>query len=221
TRVPIVPATTPPAGVPVVMPMPTPAPRTDGPPNLLLITMDTVRADQLGAYGHPFVKTPAIDDLAAQGARFDMHVVQQPQTNPSHASILTGMYPASSGVRVHMVDKIPTNLETLATTLSRAGYATGALYSWMSMDPQYCGFERGFATYRNVAPDPGAVPDNPAAKQAAADYRAAREYLSLPKAISQATNQDVLEETAKGRADLTTDAAIAQLQALKGEPFFL
>ena len=201
---------------------PSPAARKDGPPNVVLITLDTVRADQLRAYGHPTVRTPSIDKLAGEGARFDMHVVQQPQTNPSHAAIFTGMYPSSSGVRTHMVDKIPDRLQTLATLFDAAGYETAALYSWMSFDPQYIGLDRGFHTYQNTAPGSPGVLNNAAAQQAAADYRVAKEYLTLPKVVNQATGvQAQLEETAKGRADLTTDAAIARLRQMADKPFFL
>jgi arylsulfatase A-like enzyme len=196
---------------------------TAGPgPNILLVTLDTVRADQIGVYGHPFVKTPAIDQLASQSARFDMHMIQEPQTNPSHASMFTGMYPPSSGVRVHMVDKLPANLETLATIFSAAGYGTAGLYSWMSFDNQYCGFERGFQLYQNVSGDmPGAL-DNPAARRAAAEFRIAEEYLAAPRKLSNMVGvQQEMEWRNKGRADVTTDAAIAQLQVMAGNPFFM
>jgi arylsulfatase A-like enzyme len=191
-------------------------------PNIVLVTLDTVRADQLGVYGHPFVKTPALDRLAGQGARFDLHLIQEPQTNPSHASMFTGMYPPASGVKVHMVDKLPDSLETLATLFSAAGYATAGLYSWMSFDNQYCGFERGFQLYQNVAGDmPGAL-NHPALRRAAAEFRVAEEYLFVPRQASRMAGvQQDMEWRNKGRADVTTDAAIAQLQVLAGQPFFL
>lgn len=191
------------------------------PPNIFLISLDTVRADYIHAYGHPTVQTPALDRLASEGARFNRTMVQLPQTDPSHGSILTGMYPSSNGVRVHMVDKLPANLDTLATVLSQAGYQTAALYSWMSFDPQYCQFQRGFQTYRNVAPDPNSPLSAPGMSQAAAGYREAEQYLAVPRLLSEAVGaQHQLEETAKGRADLTTDAALPQLKALAPGPFF-
>jgi arylsulfatase A-like enzyme len=168
-----------------------PQPKT---PNVLLITLDTLRADFLGAYGHAGRHTPALDAFAAQAARFEANMVQQPQTNASHAALLTGMYPASNGVRVQMVDKIPSNLQTLATLFSDAGYATAAVYSWLSFDDQFCGFKRGFDVYQNCA---GAAPPG----------------------MDTAT-LELLESTAKGRADVTTDRAIAQLREFKGRPFF-
>ncbi|MFI5266098.1 MAG: sulfatase [Chloroflexota bacterium] len=198
---------------------------TDGFPdertNVLLVTLDTVRADQLAVYGNPVVKTPALDKLANQGARFDAHFIQEPQTNPSHASMFTGMYPSSSGVRIHMVDKLPSNLQTLATVFGDAGYYTAGLYSWMSFDPQYCEFQRGFNLYQNVAGDmPGAL-NNGVVRRAAADFRVAEQYLAVAKQVSDAAGvQQQMEWKNKGRADVTTDAAIAQLQIME-RPFFL
>ena len=189
--------------------------------NVLLVTLDTVRADQLGVYGNSMVKTPWLDKLAGQGARFNMHFVQEPQTNPSHASMFTGMYPSSSGVRIHMVDKLPSNLDTLATIFKTAGYSTGAMYSWMSFDPQYCQFQRGFNLYQNVAGDMPKALNNGLVRQAAADFRVAEQYLAVAKQVSDAAGvQQEMEWKNKGRADVTTDAAIAQLQVME-QPFFL
>lgn len=191
-------------------------------PNILLVTLDTLRADQLGAYGNTTVKTPALDRLASQGARFDLHLIQEPQTNPSHGSMFTGMYPASSGIRVHMVDKLPNNLESLSTVFSAAGYNTAGLYSWMSFDQQYCGFDRGFRVYQNVAGDTTGILTNPALRELMAQYRVAEQYLIVPKLLSrEAGVQQQMEWKDKGTADVTTDVAIAELQALNGEPFFM
>ena len=192
------------------------------PPNVLLITIDTLRADQLGCYGHPFVKTPALDAFAAQSARFGLHLVQEPQTNPSHCSMFTGMYPSSSGVRIHMVDKLPNNLDTLATLFSRAGYATAGLYSWMSFDPQYSNFQRGFQVYQDLTLNKPGLLSNPLIKQAAANFRVAEQYLAVPKEFSTLSGLNAqVESTSKGRGDRTTDSAIAQLSAFGKKPFFM
>lgn len=191
-------------------------------PNVLLVTIDTLRADQLGSYGHPFVKTPALDAFAAQGARFALHLVQEPQTNPSHCSMFTGMYPSSSGVRIHMVDKLPNSLDTLATVFSGAGYATAGLYSWMSFDPQYSNFQRGFQVYEDLTLNKPGLLSNPVIKQAAANYRVAEQYLAVPKTASTLSGLNAkVESASKGRADQTTDAAIGQLQAFGSKPFFM
>jgi arylsulfatase A-like enzyme len=164
------------------------------PPNVLLVTIDALRADQLGVYGHPFVKTPSLDRFAAQGARFTSHMVQEPQTDPSHASLFSGMYPPSDGVRVHMVDKLPDSLATMATLFMKAGYATAGLYSWMSLDAQYCNLQRGFGVYTDLT-------------------------ASLPTPTP--TSPGEAPASPKGRADLTTDAGIAQLRAFGKRPFFM
>ena len=167
---------------------------TSTPPNVLLVTIDALRADQLGVYGHPFVKTPTLDRLAAQGARFTSHMVQEPQTDPSHASLFSGMYPSSNGVRVHMVDKLPDSIETLATLYSKAGYATAGLFSWMSLEGQYCNLQRGFGVYQDLT---------------------ASLATPTPAAVGAPG------QSPKGRADHTTDAGIAQLRSFGRRPFFL
>ena len=68
-------------------------------PSVLLITIDTVRADHVGCYGYHRIETPNIDSLAAQGVRFDDALVQVPLTTPSHSVILSGTYPMWNGVR--------------------------------------------------------------------------------------------------------------------------
>ncbi|MHB8619267.1 MAG: sulfatase family protein [Chloroflexota bacterium] len=192
------------------------------PPNVLLITIDTLRADQLGVYGHPYMRTPALDAFAGQGARSTWHMVQQPQTNPSHASMFTGMYPASSGVRVHMVDKIPDHLQTLARVFAGAGFATAGMFSWMSFDNQYCNFQPGFQVYRDLTNASGSVLDKPGVRDLAAQYRAAEQYLSVPRALAQVSGLQRQQETAgKGRADVATQAAIGQIAAFGSRPFFL
>jgi arylsulfatase A-like enzyme len=136
--------------------------------------------------------------------------------------MFTGMYPAASGVRTHMVDRVPGNVQTLATLFAGAGYGTAAFYSWLSFDPQYSGLQRGFQTYKNTAPGQPTALENPAAREAAANYRVAKEYLALPRAINEATGVERhIEDTAKGRADLTTDAALGQLRQMADKPFFM
>src|SRR5262245_20017333 len=77
---------------------PVPQPRTDR-PNVLLITIDTLRADRLGCYGYRNATTPTLDGLAARGVRFKTAVAHTPLTGPSHASILTGLSPLGHGFR--------------------------------------------------------------------------------------------------------------------------
>lgn len=192
------------------------------PPSVLLITIDTLRGDQLGSFGNAAMQTPHLDAFAKQGARFFNYQIQEPQTNPSHASIFTGMYPPSNGVRIHMVDKLPDSLATLATVFKGSGYRTAGLYSWMSFDPQYCNFQRGFDVYTDLTVNKPGVLSNPAVAQMSAAYRTAEQYLAVAKAAAHVSGlSGDVEGTAKGRADITTDAAIAQLRAFGNDPFFM
>ena len=70
-------------------------------PNIVLITLDTTRADRLACYGYSGVKTPHLDSLARQGILFEQCTTSSPLTLPSHASIMTGLYPTFHGVRVN------------------------------------------------------------------------------------------------------------------------
>src|SRR5436309_15260564 len=93
--------------------------------NVLLITIDTLRADALGVYGGQ-AATPAIDRVAHAGVRFDFAHAHAVVTLPSHTSILTGRYPFQHGVRDNGGYRVPSNLPTIATLLKNRGYATAA-----------------------------------------------------------------------------------------------
>src|SRR5436190_22783891 len=90
-------------------------------PNLLLITIDTLRADHVGVYGATTGATPALDALASSGARFDQVQTAVPLTGPSHATILTGQYPPAHGVRGNVVFSLGSKYPTLATLLKQRG----------------------------------------------------------------------------------------------------
>src|SRR5262245_16714430 len=96
-------------------------------PNLLFISVDTLRADHLGCYGYRLDTSPTIDALAAEGVRFADATVQWTKTWPSMASMLTGKYPASIGVRYKPRVPVPRKQVTLAEILRGAGYATAAV----------------------------------------------------------------------------------------------
>lgn len=82
-------------------PDPTPEQRTDSATNLLLITLDTVRADHLGAYGYAAAQTPALDGLAARGTLFEDAYSPAPMTLPAHATLMTGLLPPEHGARIN------------------------------------------------------------------------------------------------------------------------
>jgi choline-sulfatase len=114
--------------------------------NILLITLDTTRADRLGAYGYPQARTRWLDRLAAEGVRFDAAFSPAPITLPAHASILTGLYPFEHGVRNNGNFYLEDRFETLASLLSKHGYRTAAFVSSFVLDRRY-GLARGFETY--------------------------------------------------------------------------
>ncbi|MBM3309991.1 MAG: tetratricopeptide repeat protein [Candidatus Aminicenantes bacterium] len=114
--------------------------------NVILVTVDTLRADRLGCYGFRGVKTPVIDTLAAEGVRFSRCMAQTPLTLPSHTTILTGTLPLFHGVRDNGGFVVPPGLATLAESFKEAGYATSAFVAAYVLDGKW-GLNRGFDTY--------------------------------------------------------------------------
>jgi arylsulfatase A-like enzyme len=123
------------------------APATDGDrPNVILITLDTTRADYLSAYGYPEETSPNLDRLAEEGTRFDLAISTAAVTPVSHAAILSGRFNREHGVRVIFAAsgfKLPEEVPTLATAAKDAGYNTLAVHSAFPVSP-YFGLTRGF-----------------------------------------------------------------------------
>jgi choline-sulfatase len=115
-------------------------------PNVILITIDTLRADYLGCYGNARIQTQSLDALAAEGTIFDRAYCQVPMTPPSHASILTGTYPPTHGVRDFTSSGLRPGFPTLASILKKAGYDTAAFVSAYVLDSVW-GFNQGFDYY--------------------------------------------------------------------------
>jgi choline-sulfatase len=115
-------------------------------PNVLLVTIDTLRADHVGCYGDAAAATPVLDALAARGVRFATAVAHVPLTAPSHASILTGLLPLGHGVRDNGSFVLPPSPTTLAEVFHAAGYRTAAFVSGFPLDHRF-GFSRGFDSY--------------------------------------------------------------------------
>ena len=113
--------------------------------NVLLVTIDTLRADALGSYGGP-AATPNLDRLAASGARFDFAHAHAVVTLPSHASILTGVYPFEHGIHDNAGYRLPEDRLTLAAMLRAEGFATGAFVGAFPLDSQF-GLDNGFDVY--------------------------------------------------------------------------
>jgi arylsulfatase A-like enzyme/Tfp pilus assembly protein PilF len=120
--------------------------RRDGELSVLLITIDTLRADALGAYGARDASTPWIDRLAREGVRFESAHAHNVVTLPSHANILSGLGPHRHGIRDNSGFRFPRGRPTLATLLKGAGWRTGAFVSAFVLDSRF-GLDAGFDAY--------------------------------------------------------------------------
>ncbi len=116
------------------------------PPDVILITIDTLRADALGFAGNTRVKTPYLDSLAARGTVFTNAHAHNVVTLPSHANILTGLYPYQHGIRDNAGFTLDASHPTLGAMLKRAGYSTAAFVSAFSLDSRF-GLNAGFDVY--------------------------------------------------------------------------
>jgi arylsulfatase A-like enzyme/Flp pilus assembly protein TadD len=166
---------------------------TPGRPSLLLVTLDTTRADRLGCYGYRQAETPRLDRLAAEGWLAVHAVAVAPLTLPSHASILTGLYPPRHGVRDNADFRLPDGVTTLAEHLKRQGYSTAAVVGSLVLTASL-GLNQGFDAYNEPGMPRGAAPDG---------------RLALYRPIVERPASEV------------TDAAIAALDRIGGGAFFL
>jgi choline-sulfatase len=129
-------------------------------PNLLIITLDTTRADHLGCYGMKKGRTPVLDELASRGVLFEEAHSHVPLTLPSHATLFTGQLPSTLNVRLNGLP-LKEGVETLATHLKSRGYWTGAVVATVILHREY-GLARGFASYNDtvtIAPSSGGSPE--------------------------------------------------------------
>ncbi len=115
-------------------------------PNVILITIDTVRADHVGCYGAKDVQTPTLDGLARDGVVFERAISQVPLTWPSHAAMLTGLYPFQNGVQDFTSQPLEARFRSVAQAFQSHGYATGAVVSSFVLDRSW-GLARGFDFY--------------------------------------------------------------------------
>jgi arylsulfatase A-like enzyme len=184
-----------------------PAPR----PNVLLISLDTLRADHVGSYGYRLATTPALDALAAKGVRFADVTVPTPKTWPAVATLLTGASPRTTGVRLQN-RQLRDDLPVLAEVFAAAGYRTAGIVTNFNLLARF-GFGRGFETYVEAWDEawgnlhPGQpLPEDPKEKLGMLFS------LGGMDALFQATD-----------AKLVTDRALEWLQPEGGseQPFFL
>jgi choline-sulfatase len=125
---------------------------------IVFVSIDTLRADHLPAYGYRQVRTPGIDALAADGVVFERAYAHAPQTLPSHASILSGLLPFETGVRDNVGFTIKSDVRLLPQMLKERGYATGGVVSSFVLRAE-TGIDRGFDFFDGRMPE--AAPDQP------------------------------------------------------------
>ena len=115
-------------------------------PNVIFITIDTLRADHLRCYGYARIETPNIDALARAGVRFTQAHTPVPITLPAHTAIFTGSFPMATGMHDFSGNKLPANATTLAKVLRDSGYTTAAFIGAAVLDSRF-GLNQGFETY--------------------------------------------------------------------------
>lgn len=132
--------------------------RREAPPNVLLLVVDTLRADHLGLYGYPRPTSPELDRFARSSIVFDPVVAASSWTLPSVASILTSTYPSVHGLRSRTGPKTSTRvragLTTLTEVLANAGYRTAAVGTNPWVNTQGHGLQQGFETYETALREP-------------------------------------------------------------------
>ncbi len=128
--------------------------RPSGPYNVLLITLDTTRADHLGCYGYEAAITPAIDSLAKNGVLFERAYTCVPLTLPAHATMMTGLQPPEHGLRINGANSLSPSATTLAELLKDQGYMNGAFVSSWVLNGKF-GLNQGFDRYEDVDTDAG------------------------------------------------------------------
>jgi tetratricopeptide (TPR) repeat protein len=149
-------------------------PRASG-ADVVLVTIDTLRADAVGVYGRRGAETPWIDRLAREGVRFATARAHNVMTLPSHATILSGLLPFSHGIRDNSGFRFPADRATLATVLKARGYRTGAFVSSFILDSRF-GLDRGFDVYDDRVGSVGGlggfvIPERPGPETVAAAVR--------------------------------------------------
>ncbi len=178
------------------------------PINVLLITIDTLRSDRLGCYGFKSAHTPNIDEIASQGVLFSETVAPAPITGPSHASILTGLYPVNHGAIKNGV-WLSRAATTLPELLAERGYYTAAFVSGWTLKNQACGLAARFHVYgENFGP-----------------WRWLPEEALRLRLVNLAALFGFEPNLRPGRneriAARTTEAALRWLSAARDRPFFL
>lgn len=157
-------------------------------PNVLLITIDTWRADRLSANGFARITTPRLDELAASGLRFENATVPRAKTTPSIASLLTGLYPHDHGAR-ELMQVLPSDRTLLQERLRAAGYRTAAIVGNFVLKDAFCGLASGFDSWCDeLAPGSGIPPDDVPQRTARSLTDGALQALGLASTSSESSD---------------------------------
>jgi arylsulfatase A-like enzyme len=181
--------------------------------SVVLVTIDTLRADRLRCYGNDEVDTPNIDRLAEEGYRFANVVASAPLTLPSHATILTGQYPHVHGARANGAFRLSPSTTTVAEILRDRGFRTAAFVSTLVLERRF-GLDQGFEHYDDEYTDPILTgEDRSAEKIRLLEERGVDPaYFVLPMKRYGPFQR---------RAEKTTDAALSWIRDHAGERFFV
>jgi len=182
-------------------------------PNILLITVDTLRDDHLGCYGNEMIQTPNVDRLAEEGVLFENTICPIPLTNPSHTSILTGLHPAHHGVLLNEPMALRPGIESLADILADRGYRTAAFVSGITLKRQTSCLVDRFQVYDDDFSPLWAIPE-PCLAGSFANlfFRLSRHVRFLPHGYTPRTERPAAH---------AVDAANRWLAANAEAPFFL
>ena len=182
-------------------------------PNVLLITVDTLRSDRLGAYGYDRIQTPNIDRLAAEGALFEYAISDTPWTTPSMSSVMTGTYATIHGFKSTNVHPLAHENLTLAEILKEAGYTTAAIVGSFPLDAIFQ-LDQGFDHYDDEFTTPiWFMPGHEFEHIESEFFESPDEqrFFILSKALNDSRREDAE----------VTDAALAWLSEERSGPFFL
>jgi arylsulfatase A-like enzyme len=131
--------------------------REPAPERVVLVTIDTLRADYVGAYGAEQARTPTLDEIAREGVRFETAIAPTPLTLPSHVSLMTGLEPAHHGVHGNVKFQLEEGIPVLAERFQEAGFASAAFVGAVVLDRRF-GLARGFDVYDDAMGFPQNAP---------------------------------------------------------------
>lgn len=194
-------------------------------PNIILIVLDTLRADHLGCYGYAKDTSPGLDKFASQGILFEDASAPAPWTLPSHASMMTGYYPNRLGLN-NELRPMPKDVQTLAQMLSRAGFACAAAVNSLYLNRKF-GFDRGFGEFtffpEGGEPNESAAEIVQTAKKWISRHQRDRFFLFLHFFDPHSNYSAAPEYEAKFTADYRgpVDGSTAQLMAFRNGFFNL